>query len=54
MKRKPSSDSKRFEYALKYAKTDLTGATNRMIQSRAAAGDTVTKESLEKWITCNS
>lgn len=48
MKENQAQIEKEFQYALKYAKTDLTGATNRMIQSRAAAGDNVTKESIEK------
>jgi hypothetical protein len=48
MKENQAQIEKEFQYALKYAKTDLTGATNKMIQSRAAAGDNVTKESIEK------
>lgn len=48
MKENQAQIEKEFQYALKYAKTDLTGATNRLIQSRAAAGDSTTVESLRK------
>ena len=37
---------KEFERAVKYAKYDLTGATNAMIKSRLAAGDPVTAKSI--------
>ena len=38
---------KEFERAVKYAKYDLTGATNAMIKSSLARGDTTTANSLE-------
>jgi hypothetical protein len=48
MKDNQAQIEKEFQYALKYAKADLTGATNKLIQSRTAAGDTATVESLKK------
>jgi hypothetical protein len=38
---------KEFERAVKYAKYDLTGATNAMIKSSLARGDTTTAKSIE-------
>lgn len=48
MKENQAQIEKEFQYALKYAKTDLTGATNKLIASRTAAGDSATVESLKK------